>query len=152
MDVQNINIFLEALISVLEELGVENIKKTGITKKEVMNVDMDITALIGFTGAIKGNVAYSFGSETGKKLIATKRHREIKHIDEKERGVMEQIVEMITDRAADLFTKAGKDFNTTHPSIVFGKNMAFIISSVDTISVDLETSFGKIQVNIGLEM
>lgn len=152
MDVQNINIFLEALVNVLGLYGVENITKTSIIKKEVMNVDMDITALIGLTGKIKGNVAYSFGNETGRKLISAKLGKEVKRIDSVGRSAIEEIANMITDKAGQMFSQAGKSFNITAPSLVFGKDIVFVISSVDTISVDLDTSFGKIQVNIGLEV
>lgn len=152
MDVQNISIFLEALISVLSEYGVENIKKTSIIKKEVMNVNMDITALIGLTGGINGNVAYSFGDVTGRKLISAKLGKEIKNIDSIERNALEEIVAMITNRAGEMFSKAGKNFKITPASLVFGKDMVFVISSVDTVCVDINTSFGEIQVNIGLEM
>ena len=153
MDAQSINIFLEALVNVLGEYGVENIVKKNIMKKEVMNVDMDITALIGLTGEIKGNVAYSFGIDTGKRLVsAMMMGTQINEIDSMGRSAIGEIANMITGRAGMLFSNTGKTFNVTPPSLVFGKNVVFVISSVDTIAVDLDTSFGKIQVNIGLEM
>jgi len=40
----------------------------------------------------------------------------------------------------------------TPPSIIFGKDVYFIISSVETLKIDMETSLGKVEVNIGLEI
>jgi chemotaxis protein CheX len=151
MDVQNINIFLEALNNVLGLYGIDNIKNTNVIKKEVMNVTMDITALIGITGDVKGNIAYSFSTATAKKLISAKWGEEVKNINSSERIALEKIIDMITNKAGELFQRAEKSFKITAPSFVMGKDMVFVISSVDTISVDVDTSIGKIQVNIGLE-
>lgn len=152
MDAKSINIFLESLITTLGEFGITNIQKKSLQKKEIMNVDMDITALIGLTGDIKGNVAYSFKNETGKKIASAMMGMELNEIDAIGRSAISEISNMVTGKAGIMFSNQGKSFNVTPPSLVFGKNITFVISSVDTICIDMITSAGDIQVNIGLEV
>ena len=59
---------------------------------------------------------------------------------------------MVTGTASTLLANFGLRVDITPPSIVFGKDVYFIVSSVDTLKIEMESSLGKIEVNIGLEI
>lgn len=157
MDVKYINPFLEALISVLGSFGVTEVKKAGIQKKENMYVNMDITALIGLVGGVRGNVAYSFSMETAGQLVsAMMKGAPVREFDEIARSAVGELANIITGTASGIISgmldKKDTLVDTTPPSVIFGREIYFIISSVPTIAVSLDTRFGRIEVNIGLEM
>ena len=153
MDIKYVNPFIEALKIVLTNFGAEDIKKGGIQKKDDMYVDMDITSVIGIIGAIRGNIAYSFSQDTAKKLVsAMMMGQPVNEMDMIARSAIGELANMITGTASSILAKSGVVTDVTPPSIIFGKDVYFIISSVQTIALAMETKFGKIEINIGLEV
>jgi chemotaxis protein CheX len=152
MDVKHINPFLESAKSVLEQLGVCDIKISGVNKKEKMFIDMEITSLIGIVGDIRGNVAYSMSEESAKKIISIMMMgMPVENIDEIGRSAIGELTNMITGNASTLLSNHGYSTDITPPSTVFGTDMYFIISTVETITVNMDTAIGTIEVNLGLE-
>lgn len=152
MDVKCINPFLDSVKSVLAQLGITDIKMSGLNKKEKMYVDLEITSIIGIVGSIKGNIAYSMSEETAKKAVSMMMGMSIENIDEIGRSAIGELTNMITGNAATLLSNNGYITDITPPSTVFGKDMYFIISTVETITIEMFTSIGKLEVNIGLEI
>jgi chemotaxis protein CheX len=68
------------------------------------------------------------------------------------RSAIAELSNMITGTASALLSNFCDVVDITPPSIIFGKEIYFIISSVQTISVLMETIYGNIEVNIGLEI
>ncbi|WP_270566388.1 chemotaxis protein CheX [Clostridium beijerinckii] len=153
MDAKCINPFLDSVKSVLEQLGVTDIKMSGLSKKEKMFVDLEITSMIGIVGDIRGNIAYSMSEESAKQAISIMMMgMSIDKIDALGRSAIGELTNMITGNAATLLSNNGYLTDITPPSTVFGKDMYFIISTVETITIEIDTSIGRIEVNIGLEI
>ena len=157
MDVKYVTPFLESLIVVLDSFGIKDVKRDTIVKKNTMRVNMDITSVIGLVGGIRGNVAYSMSQETAKKIVSEMiMGLPESGTDEVIRNAIGELANMITGKASsimvDTLVNTGLGFDVTPPSVIFGTDMYFIISSVQAIAVTMLTSFGNIEVNIGLEM
>ncbi|AVK48192.1 hypothetical protein AXY43_09210 [Clostridium sp. MF28] len=153
MNVKCINPFLDAVKSVLEQLGITDIKMSGLSKKEKMFVNLEITSMIGIVGDIRGNIAYSMSEESAKKIISTMMMgMNVENIDEIGRSAIGELTNMITGNAATMLSDNGYLTDITPPSTVFGKDMYFIISTVETIAIEIDSSIGRIEVNIGLEV
>lgn len=153
MDIKYINPFLEGVKNVIANFGVTDIKRGNIQKKDDMHVDMDITSVIGIVGNIRGNVAYSFSQDTAKKLVsAMMMGAPVTEMDMIARSAIGELCNMISGTASSMLAQNGIITDITPPSIIFGRDIYFIISSVQTIAVDLETGIGKIQLNLGLEV
>ena len=153
MDVKYILPFLESVKSVLEQFGVEDIKRGQLVKNDIMHVDQDITAVVGVVGQIRGNIAYSMSEETARGIVsAMMMGMLVEQLDEIGRSAIGEFANMVTGNASILLSNSGLEVDVTPPSIIFGKDMYFIISTVQTIKIDMETSLGKIEVNIGLEI
>ncbi|MFZ5985949.1 MAG: chemotaxis protein CheX [Bacillota bacterium] len=153
MEVKYINPFLTAVKNILESYSIEGIKRGNISKKDNMNVDLDITAVVGLIGGIRGNVAYSLSQETAKGIVsAMMMGAPVEEMDSLARSAIGELSNMITGTASGILAQDGAMVDITPPSIIFGKEMYFIISSVETISVDMDTPYGKIEINIGLEI
>lgn len=157
MDVKYINPFLEALISVLGSFGVTDIRRGSIVKKESMHVNMDITSLIGLVGGIRGNIAYSFSQDTARQIVSKMMMGiPVEEFDAVSRSAIGELANIVTGTASGILSgmlsEKGTVVDTTPPSIIFGRDIFFMISSVPTIAIGMDTEFGKIEVNIGLEM
>ncbi|MCX7841945.1 MAG: chemotaxis protein CheX [Clostridia bacterium] len=153
MDIKYINPFLEALKNVLETFGASDIKKGGLQKKETMLADMDITSIIGIVGDVRGNIAYCMTEETGKKIAsAMMMGMPVETLDSIARSALGEMANMMGGRASAILSQAGVATDLTPPSIIIGRDIMLIISSVQTVAVDMETPFGRIQINIGLEV
>lgn len=157
MDVKFINPFLDALVSVLGSFGVTDIKRGSIQKKENMHVNMDITSLIGLVGGVRGNIAYSFSQDTARQIVSKMMMgAPVIEFDEVSRSAIGELANIITGTASGIISgmmsEKGTVVDTTPPSIIFGRDIYFMISSVPTIAIGMDTQFGKIEVNIGLEI
>lgn len=153
MDVKYINCFLDSTKAVLQEFGIKDIRPGDVRIKDKMTVDRDLTVIIGIVGELRGNIAYSMCEATAKNIVSNMMGGAyIEKLDEMGRSAIGEISNMIMGKASSLLEKNKIDTNITPPSIIFGKDMYFIISIVNTIEVNMETSIGKIQVNIGLEL
>lgn len=153
MDVSLLNPFIEGLISILGQFGVTDIKRVGISKKDSMMVEMDVTAVVGIAGEVKGNVGYSLNKDTALKIVsAMMMGMPVSELDSMGLSAVSEIANMITGTAMGLLSSSAKQVMLTPPSIVVGSEIMFIISSVDTIEVLMDSSIGKIAVNIGLEI
>ncbi len=153
MDVKYILPFLESVKSVLEQFGVTDIKRGQLAKNDIMHVNQDVTAVVGVVGQIRGNIAYSMSEDTARRIVSTMMMgMPVEQLDEMGRSAIGEFANMVTGNASILFSNTGLEVDVTPPSIIFGKDMYFIISTVQTIKIDMETSLGKIEVNIGLEI
>jgi chemotaxis protein CheX len=152
MDVKYINPFLSAIEKVLTELGAKWIKKGKIRVKKDMTIDKDVTTFVGIVGSVCGNVSYSFSSKTAIGLVSLLMEMEIDIIDEIARSAIGELSNMVTGNALSILASRGETIEITTPIVVMGEDMYFVLGSVDTIMVDIETQFGFIEVNFGLEV
>jgi len=154
MDVKYINPFLEAVVSVLGNFGISDVKRSSIQKKETMHVDLDITSVIGLVGRVRGNIAYSLSEATALGIVSKMMNIPVKVFDDISRSAIGELANMITGTAsgviAGLTAQKGL-IESTAPSIIMGKDIYFMISSVPAIAVTMDTPAGRIEVNIGLE-
>jgi len=153
MDVKYILPFLESIKSVLGQFGVDQVKRGQLAKNHIMHVNNDITAVVGVVGQVRGNIAYSMSEDTAQRIVsAMMMGMPVIELDEMGRSAIGEFANMVTGNASILLSNSGLEVDVTPPSIIFGRNVFFIISTVDTIKIDMETSLGRIEVNIGLEI
>ncbi len=153
MDVKYILPFLESIKSIMEQFGIADIKRGKLAKRDIMHVSTDITAVIGVVGQLRGNIAYSMSTDTAKRIVsAMMMGMPVDQLDEMGRSAIGEFANMVTGNASILLSSNGLEVDITPPSIIFGRDIFFIISSVETISIDMVTPLGNIEVNIGLEV
>ena len=152
MDVKYLNPFLEAVPHILEQFGLKDVARVKLEKKETMHINMDITAVIGLTGKVRGNIAYSLSQKTATNIISTMLGTPVMELDELGRSGIGELANMFTGRAATLLSQAGVACELTPPSIIVGQDLSFVISSARTITVHFDTPAGRVEVNMGLEI
>ena len=150
MDANHVNPFLKAVELVFGQLGICGIRKGEIKIKDEMYVERDITAFLGIVGEIKGNVSYSFDFQTAMKIVSHMVGMPVTELREFERSALAELANMITGNAVGGL-KGFKDLDITPPSVIMGNDIFFVIGTVPTLMISIETSVGVIEVNFGLE-
>lgn len=152
MDVKYINPFLKAFDSVMNSFGATEVKKSAIKLKKDMTIEKDITTFIGIVGSIRGNISYSYDMKTAKEIISLMMGMEIEKFDNLARSAIGELSNMITGNALALLAENGEVLDVTTPTVVMGKNMYFLLGSIDTIMVILDTKFGEVEIDFGFEI
>ena len=153
MNDQYVDTFFSSLKNVLEQFGLQDIRMGSVEIKEKMHVDKDITAIIGLIGHIRGNVAISLSQATAQQIISTMMMgMPVTEIDAMGRSAIGEFTNMIVGNATIGLSAGGVVSDISTPSLIFGSDIYFIISSVQALMVSIDTPIGEIEINIGLEI
>jgi len=152
LEAKHLTPFIDAAAKVLQQYTQKEVQRGSITVKNNMNVDLDITSVVSFSGGIRGNVSYSLSVDTAARLLSyVNPNCLMKPFGTAARGLWARLVEEFLQKAAQLLLENGILIIPSVPTIVTGRQMIFVISSVQTIAVRIETLYGPVEVNIGLE-
>jgi len=153
VDEEYINSFVEAFYTILPSFGIEELKITNLEVKENMFSNEEVTAVVGLTGSVRGNIAYSFSEDSAKKFAsAMMMGMLIEEVDEDARSAISELSNLITGRGCKILSNNEVFTDFTTPTFIIGKNIYFLISTVKTLAINVETTAGAMQVNIGLEL
>lgn len=153
MNVDYINPFLTAVASVLEQFGVTDIRKEKVSVKEAMIIEREVCAFIGIIGQLRGNIAYSFPQQTARRFAsAFLMGMEVTEWDEMSRSVLSEFANMFTGNATPLFESQGVIVDITPPTVVMGDELYLVLSNIRTFFIELETSLGRVEISISLEI
>lgn len=152
MDVKVINPFIEALTSVMPQLGFQNIARGGLNVKEQFVQSKGITILIGMTNQVRGNVAYNMTEAAAKKFASTMMMgMPVETLDDMAQSAISELVNMVTANAAISFEKAGILVDISPPSLVVGSNFKAKLSNGKYIVLEMVVDSEVVEINIGLE-
>lgn len=148
-----INAFLNSIAHVLGQFGITEISKGSYSIKENMVIDKDVTAFVGIVGELRGNVSYSLSMQTAKNIVsAMMMGMSVNELDEMSRSAIAELSNMFTGNAALSLEKEKVFIDITPPSVIQGEDIYFILSFVRTLTVNMNTPLGLIEVNFGLEL
>ena len=147
-----VNPFLQAAITVFEQLLHTELRKGKLTIKESPFPSHNVAIIIGVKGDYDGVVVYSLSYDTGMKIvyslnpgITPKQMREM-YVD-----VLGEIANMVTGNAISLFAKKGKKVEITVPQVytdVASKKLKF--PAISTVAINLYSTYGLVEANVAL--
>ncbi|HEY5561356.1 MAG TPA: chemotaxis protein CheX [Clostridiaceae bacterium] len=151
MDINTVNPFIQAVGDIFIQFGIGGTSVVSMEQKDKMYVETDITAIIGITGDVRGNVSYSMSEETAIKIISIMMMgMPVNCVDEMGLSALGEMTNMVTGHAAMLLGKGNVKIDITPPSIVYGKDMHFSTHTNEITMVKLSTDVGEIEVDLGL--
>lgn len=152
MDARLLTPFVEAVLEILPQFGVQDIKKGGLRLKDCMASMQHVTALVGLSKQIRGNVAYSMSEDTAKKIVsAMMMGMPVAELDPMAQSALSELANMLAANAAIKFESLGLLTDISPPSVVIGDNVTVRMSAERTVVIDLITPIGAIEVNVGVE-
>ncbi|WOO35877.1 chemotaxis protein CheX [Anaerocolumna sp. AGMB13020] len=150
MDVKYINTILETFNVTLEQFGVNNIKRCNIQKKDKMHVNLEVSTIVCFQGAVQGDIALSMPLDTAKKLASIMMMgMSITTIDDMAKSAIGELSSMIAGASATKLSSFGLATKINPPKVIL-ENAE--INGFETIAIDFETDIGKIELDIGLNI
>lgn len=151
MNSEYITPFLQAVTSVLEPLGIAPISQGPIGVKAGLDIDREVTTVVGIVGDIQGNVAYSFATDTALQLVsALCKAATGNELDDQGQNTISKFSNTVLEHATSQLEKLGVHLEVSPPSLIMGGKVSMAISAAQVIAVVLKTPVGEIEVNIGL--
>ena len=147
-----VNPFISNAVSVIEHLAHIKFEKTDLIIKEDPAPSNEISIIIGLTGFIEGQVVYSLKEHTAARIAeAVKPNERIKVDSDFIESSIAEIANIITGRATIELSGKDKILYITPPSVIIGKNYSIGFLKLKTISVNLGSRFGTMEVNIAIK-
>ena len=145
--------FVKAIKNVFPSIGLGEIAGGRISEKEYFTCTYNLTTIVGLSGHVKGNVALSMPYDTAKKIVSVMMMgMEVLEIDEMSVSALGEMTNMVCGTAAMELATQEIDVDITPPTLIHGDNMKAIISQVKTLAIELSSSFGNLELNLGLEI
>jgi len=152
MSQKYVDSFYSSITKVLGEFGITGITRGQTIEKEELIIESDVTAFVGIVGSARGNVAYSYSSDTAKKIASTMMMgMEVSSIDDMARSAISELSNMFTGNAMGLLSKGDYLLDITPPSVLDGEDIYFVLSTVKSYLCTVNTPFGIIDINIAME-
>lgn len=152
MNIQYINSFVSGLIDVSGMLGVADLQRTNLSKREKLKTDQDVNIIIGLTGGLQGNVVLSMFEETARNIASIMMGgMPVEQFDLIPRSALCELANMIAGNSVSNLEKMGVLVNITPPTLINGKNLVTMISQVETLVIQFSSSAGPIEMNVAIE-
>lgn len=151
VNVEHINPFLMASANILKEMCFVDPKMGKPYIKDPVFMDKTMVILIGFTGAMKGQVMISLEHDIACDIASKMIMTPINELDEFARSAISELGNMIMGNTATIFSTKGIDIDITPPTVGCG-TMSFTNSFAKNICVPLVyEGHKKIEINIAIK-
>lgn len=144
--------FVEGLVETLEQFDICGLKRDQLQLKKNLFLDHEINMIIGLTDAIEGNIGFSMSRETSLAIVsAMMGGEEVQDLDDLSMSALSELTNMMAAAATTHLSSLDIVVDITPPTLIMGESMIMIISQVQTVSMNINSHIGVIQINIGLE-
>ena len=152
MDAKFVNPFIDAFMTVMPQIGFQDITRKKVSMKDKSAQSLGVTVLVGFTKQIRGNVAYNMSEETAKYIASTMMMgMPVEEFNDMAQSAISELSNMLTANAATNLATLGYDVDISTPSLSVGHNFAVKISSEQYLVIDMDLSGHQIEINISLQ-
>lgn len=151
MDVKYINPFLDALVNVMPQLGINNIKKSKVSIRGKSINSPGVLIIIGIVGDLRGNVIYGTTIENAKKIASLMMMgAPVKELNEIAQSAISELSNMITANASTLFSEEGINIDISTPTLMYGSFKA-TASAEKVLCIEMLVNDLPFEVNISIE-
>lgn len=151
MDVNHINPVLEAFLTVMPQLGLEQVERKNVSVKGRYIESPGVMVIVGIVGDIKGNIIYGLTEADAKSIAsAMMMGMPIDDFGELAQSAISELTNMLTANVATNFSKENIMVNISTPTLMYGEFTANA-SADKVLSVEMGVNNTVIEVNISLE-
>ena len=146
-----INPFISNAIDVFEQMASIKLERTNLSLKEDPTPSNVISIIVGITGFIQGQVVYSLKGHTAQRIAAAMAPKTANIDADFIESSIAEMANIITGRTTIQLSGNDKVLHITPPTIIIGKDFSISFVKLKTISVNLTSRFGTIEVNIAIK-
>lgn len=150
MRVEYINPFVEAAYNILTEVLGGEIRRGELYLKSTSMPVMGVAALVGLAGDVEGRVIFDMNMETAMKIASQMNQEDLKLFDDLAKATITELANLITAQAVTKLHDLGFRFDLTPPALFTGQNMEISDHEVEALIVPMETSQGRVEVNVAI--
>lgn len=152
MDVRLVNPFVDAITSVMPQLGFQSITRGKMTVQEQFVVSNGVVVVVGLTDDVRGNVVYNLAEDSVKKIASVMMMgMPVAEIDVMVESAISELANMITGNAAVHIEKAGFAVDISTPSLVVGAANKVKVCGAKFLVIEILVDDIPIELNIGVE-
>ncbi|WP_019554118.1 chemotaxis protein CheX [Propionispira raffinosivorans] len=151
MDVKFVNPFINAITTVLPQLGFLTITRGKLSTREKAMPSLGVTVLVGFTKSVRGNVAYNMTTEAACKIASTMMMGlPVATFDEMAQSAISELSNMVTANAATNLASMDFEVDISTPSLTLGDNFSVKISDIQYLVIEMDIDGNLIEINMDL--
>lgn len=151
MNVNIVNPFISAVTEVMPQLGFQDIKRGNLRLSEQIIVCKGITAIVGLTKELKGNVAYNMTDQAALKFASTMMMgRAVDSLDDLAQSAISELVNMITANASIQLEKGGIIVDISPPTVIVGNDCTAKLCTAQYIVIEMIVDGEIVEISIGL--
>jgi chemotaxis protein CheX len=143
--------FVEAFFEVLPNFGFKEIKRGQLSLKDKLVAGMDVTALIGLSRDVRGNVAYGMSKTTAQNVASIMMGTPVEVLDGMAQSAIAEMANILASNAVMALDRDGFSVNISPPALITGDKVV-VVSRVQTLAIEIQTEAGPIEANIGMEI
>lgn len=153
LDMAMVTPFLTATHDVFKKLFNMEIKKGSVTMKRTPKASNEVAVIVGVRGTgHAGVVVLSFHKSTAIKLVGSfYPDKKVSEKDDTFADALGEIANIICGNAMGFFSKNGVKMGITSPSIIVGKAFQIHVLDQTTLSTELKTPFGSLEINVAIK-
>ena len=149
MKAEFVNAFLSPAMDVWKkELGLELRFKEAVAVTDVFTTE-DLTAIIGVTGKLKGNVFYEMSNQTAMTVAGTMCGMDFTEMDEMALSAVGELANMITGNATIALSDANYVCDIS-PPVLLPKGASVTVTNPQ-IRAYFESTLGFMSIRVGLQ-
>jgi chemotaxis protein CheX len=150
MRLEYINPFVEAAFNVLKEVLETEIKRGELYLKAASQPVLGVAIIVGLAGDVEGRVLIDMSQKTALAIASGMNNETLNRLNELVKATISELANMIVAQAVTKLSELGFKFELTPPTVFTGENMEIANFEVEALIVPIETSYGKLEVNVAL--
>jgi chemotaxis protein CheX len=151
MDAKSISPFLEAIATVMPQLGFEKVERGRLSLDKTNKIEnKGVMVVVGLTHQLRGNIAYNMTVESAKS-IASKMMMgmPVETFDAMAESAIAELGNMLTANAAMIFEKQGSQIDISPPTVITGTAYASTTNS-QSLVVEVKVDGIPLIVNVSI--
>lgn len=150
MNEDYVNAFLTPAVHVWEKELAVKLTLSGAEQVASQYTTNELTALIGISGQLEGNVLYGFTQDSARSIASKMIGQEVIEMDEMALSAIGEIANMITGNAATLLANLGTECEITPPVIIEPSGSRFTTFGGPQILVKFASDLGPLHIRISM--
>jgi len=139
MDAKLVNPFVDALVTVMPQMGFAVPKRANISVCSQTTKSLGVSVIVGFTKVLRGNVVYNMTEETAKFIASTMMMgMPVAEFDDMAQSAISEMSNMLTANAATNLAAMGMEVDISTPSLSIGADFQIKISNDTYLVVEMD--------------
>ena len=152
MDAKLVNPFIDAFMTIMPQMGFQNITRAKMTVRDKVANSLGVTIIVGFTKQIRGNVVYNMTEDTAKYIASTMMMgMPVDTFNDMAQSAISEMSNMLTANAATNLTALGLEVDISTPSLSVGSDFQVKISNEQYLMVEMDLNGHPMEINIAVQ-